>query len=295
MSLWKQAIIIKHLLTMTSGLPWDESSYPYSDSRNDVMRLIGSSDPVQFLLDRAMVSEPGAQWDYNSGGSHLLMEIVNQTTGIDPLEYATERLFDPLGITNLYWGTSSQGIPWGFYDLHLTPLDMAKFGYLYLNNGTWDSTQILTQEWVAESTEPHIMLNGDTGYGYQWWIADQPRGIYDARGMGGQRIMVIPEYDMVVVFVSSGTGAREEDELLHDFILAAVTDAPPIGEFSNTTAYALCLAGLSFMIVVLHRFGRKPNRPPISTCARAYCHRVIGESDRSSQPYSFFGHPFGPV
>jgi CubicO group peptidase (beta-lactamase class C family) len=230
MSSWKQAVTVRHLLTMTSGLPWDESSVPYTDSRNDVRCLTSALDPMQFLLDRSMVSEPGAQWDYNSGGSHLLMEIVNQTTGVNPMEYATEHLFDPLGITNLRWGTSGQGIPWGFYDLHLTPLDMAKFGYLYLNNGTWDGTEILPAEWVAESTESHIMLYGVTGYGYQWWVMDQTRGICDARGMYGQRIIVIPEYDMVVVFVASipDGSSSAEDYLLQNYILPSVDNPPPI-------------------------------------------------------------------
>jgi CubicO group peptidase (beta-lactamase class C family) len=128
---------------------------------------------------------------------------------------------------------------------------MAKFGYLYLNNGTWDGEQILTHEWVTDSSESHIMLFGDTGYGYQWWVMDRTMGIYDARGMYGQRIIIIPKYDMVVVFVSSGT--EREEELFYNFILAAVTDAPPIGEFDDALVYVSVFLAASVAISAVSR------------------------------------------
>ncbi len=247
----KQAMTLEHVLSMTSGLQWDEWTYPYTDSRNDIRNMTRSSDWVQFVLDRPMISDPGTRWTYNGGGSHLLMAIVYESISADPLAFAQEHLFDPLGITSAHWQQNGAGIPIGFSQLSLRPLDMAKFGYLYLNNGTWDGEQILMQDWVAKSTGSYITLHGNLGYGYQWWVMDQPRGIYDARGMYGQRIIVIPEYDMVVVFVSSGTA--REDELLYDFILAAVTDMPPIGEFGSAVASVILLAGTSFTIVFLHQ------------------------------------------
>ena len=235
MSQWKEALTLKHLLTMTSGLQWNEWAIPYEDSRNDVRRMMGASDPVQFVLDHDMANEPGAEWAYNGGGSHLLMEIVNQTTGVDPMDYAREHLFNPLGITNLYWEPSGQGIPWGFYGLQLTPLDMAKFGYLYLNNGTWNGTEILPAEWVAESFDAKVLFSEGggimdyNGYGYQWWVSDLSYGVHGAIGRYEQKILVLPKYDMVVVFVASiADESWSEDYMLRNYILPAVENPPQI-------------------------------------------------------------------
>jgi parallel beta-helix repeat protein len=228
----KQAITLEHLLTMTSGLPWDEWTYTYGDSRNDVTRMMNSYDPVQFVLDRPMVSEPGTQWVYNSGGSHLLSAIINKTTGTDMLSFAKKRLFEPLGISNLLWSTDAfQRIPWGFMGLNLTPLDMAKLGFLYLNNGTWDGQQIIPAEWVAKSTTSLISADPawagpGWGYGYQWWTRPSAN-VYMARGYMGQNIIVAPDYDLVVVFTASITRGRDPSELFFDYILPAVGPTVP--------------------------------------------------------------------
>jgi len=219
----KQNITLEHLLSMTSGLPWDEWTYPYGDSRNDVTRIWSSWDAVQFVLDRPMVGEPGTEWVYNSGGSHLLSAIINETTDTGTLAFAEEHLFNPLGISSVFWATDNQLIPWGFAYLQLRPLDMAKFGYLYLNNGTWDGQQIVPSEWVAKSTESLALGWGGWGYGYQWWIHPTAR-IYEARGYMGQYIIVVPDYDMVVVFTASILAGPNPEELLYDFILPAVAD-----------------------------------------------------------------------
>ncbi len=227
MDSWKEAITLEHLLTMTSGLPWDEWTYPYGDSRNDVTQLMLSSDPVQFVLDRPMVSTPGTVWVYNSGGSHLLSAIVNETTGTDTEAFAREYLFDPLGVSNLFWGRDPfQHVPWGFMGLSLTPLDMAKFGYLYLNNGTWDGQQIIPAEWVTESTNPHFSTGYSWQYGYQWWIKPGSN-IFVARGYMGQNIIVAPDYNMVVVFTGSYLYGPEGIQLFHDYIIPAVGPTVP--------------------------------------------------------------------
>jgi len=217
MNSWKQDMTLEHLLTMTSGLPWNDP-----DDQNS---MENSADPVQFVLDRAMINEPGSVWRYNSGGSHLLSAAISKTTGFDALTYAREHLFDPLGISNVYWRKDKQDIPWGYAHLFMKPLDMAKFGYLYLHHGTWDGQQVVPAEWVVESTRPVVRLGDFEGYGYQWWT-DNGTGaydpyIFDARGGMGQRIVVVPNYDMVVVFTGSFEqgGFDEEDLLLHEFIL----------------------------------------------------------------------------
>lgn len=218
----KQNMTLEHLLTMTSGLEWDERTYPYGDSRNDWTAARTRDDPALFALDRPMANDPGMEWVYNTGGSHLLSVIITRTTGQSTIEFAREFLFGPLGISEVVWGDDYQGINNGA-NLLLTPRDMAKFGYLYLNNGTWEGTQILPAEWVARSTETHFVFSESTGYGYQWWTLPQ-KGVYYAAGLYKQRIYVIPDLDMVVVFTANISNEDPDPEpwLLHNFIGAAV-------------------------------------------------------------------------
>jgi parallel beta-helix repeat protein len=223
----KQAITLENVLTMTSGLQWDEWTYGLGDSRNSVTRMVSSPNWVQFVLDQPMASEPGTNWTYNGGGSHLLSAIINETTGINTDLYAKEHIFNPLGITRWYWSTDSQGLTMGFSHLFLRPLDMAKLGFLCLNKGIWDGEQIVPAEWVKASTEAYYQVwpESDVYYGYQWWIRPSIR-YYWAWGMAGQTIAVIPDYDMVVVFTGSLAGDDPGGYLINNYILPAAI--PPI-------------------------------------------------------------------
>jgi CubicO group peptidase (beta-lactamase class C family) len=217
----KEAITLEHLLTMSSGLAWPGRGL--SESLQPQMSQ--SQDWVQFVLDRPMGQEPGTGFRYNSGGSHLLAAIVWQTTGRTPLEFARESLFKQLGITNVYWPADPTGLNFGGGGLELRLPDLAKFGYLYLQQGIWEGQAVLPSAWVATSTTAQIETGYmDYDYGYQWWV--DSAGLYHARGFGGQYIFVVPEQNMVVVFVSGFTGPDMEtvpDALLKSFIIPAAT------------------------------------------------------------------------
>lgn len=119
----------------------------------------------------------------------------------------------------------------------MTPHDMAKIGYLYLNEGRWAGQQVVSAEWVAASTRKHIPATLQDGYGYQWWVAED--GVYMALGYAGQFVFVVPQKDMVVVFVSD---LEEQDfyvpqRLLNDFIIPAAKSATPLP--ANPTGVAL--------------------------------------------------------
>lgn len=194
----KQSLTLEHLLTMSSGLDWRGGMS--EDTFGEMRR---SRDWVQFVLDRPLVHSPGTTYTYNTGGSHLLAAILRHATGQSVLDYARDRLFGPLGITAVTWPVDSQGIHTGGSGLMLTPRDMAKFGYLYLNGGAWDGQQIVPADWVATSTQAHIAAGGQwlsDGYGYQWWVDDA--GYVMALGWAGQYIVLVPSLDMVVVFTS---------------------------------------------------------------------------------------------
>ncbi|MFX1513948.1 MAG: serine hydrolase domain-containing protein [Promethearchaeota archaeon] len=220
----KKNMTIEHLLTMSAGFDWDEWTYWYWDSRNDLYQAIESNDMVQFILDRPMVYEPGAKWVYNSGASHLLSAIIHVTTGISTLDFAKKYLFEPLDINNINWGHDSQGVYYGGFDLYMRPRDMAKIGYLFLNNGTWNDQQIISTDWVTQSTKIAFYPWGSTGYGYQWWL-NPSAGYYFASGLFAQRIIIIPECNLVVVFTAEiRSGSDPELNLLKNYILPAIKD-----------------------------------------------------------------------
>lgn len=252
----KDRITVENLLTMKAGFEWDEWSVSYEDGSNPVFGLMSSSDALQHMLDLPMAAEPGTTWVYNSGVSHLLSYIVNATTGRFTGDFAQEFLFDPLGITSVYWETDFSGVSFGGFGLNLTPRDMAKFGYLYLNNGTWDEEQILFSSWIDESMVVNHTTGSNLGYGYQWWINPDWEA-YSARGYRGQRIHVLPKENLVVVFTSSGSQVHY-DELIADYILPAVNEFNPWLAQPQMVGLALVISlGIPIVLVLVYVFRRR--------------------------------------
>jgi CubicO group peptidase (beta-lactamase class C family) len=220
----KQKMTIEHLLTMSSGFEWEGPD----DGHHTWGAAVRSGNPVQYILDQPMANEPGVEWYYNGGCSHLLSAILTKTTGYSTLDFAHEYLFKPLGIWSVRWPRDPQGIYYGGQDIWLTPRDMAKFGQLYLNNGIWEGKQVVPAEWVALSAETYFSYS-QGGYGYQWWTWPES-GIYYASGAYDQRIYIVPDLDMVVVITADNkasdlkegevrSNAPIADWLMHYFIL----------------------------------------------------------------------------
>jgi CubicO group peptidase (beta-lactamase class C family) len=223
----KEAMTLEHVLTMTTGLDCRDS---YLYRWKGLREMEGSDDWVQHVLDLPMVEEPGQKFEYCNGASYLLSAIVQETTGLSARAFAQEVLFGPLGIEDLRWFSSPQGVTIGWSDLHLRPRDMAKIGYLYLRGGQWDGEQLVSSAWVEASSRKHIPATLQDGYGYQWWVRDD--GIYMALGYEGQFIYVVPDKDMVVVFASA---LPESDfyvpqELLDGYVLPAARSTGPLPE-----------------------------------------------------------------
>ncbi|MFW9779228.1 MAG: serine hydrolase domain-containing protein [Candidatus Heimdallarchaeota archaeon] len=249
---WKESMTIEDLLTMRSGFTWDESNY--DDPLNDYSQMYGSPNAVQYVLDRPMVSIPGRSWVYNTGNSHLLSAIVDNTTGIGTKEFAQTRLFDPLGIEHPDWTLDNQRIPYGGSNLRITARELAKFGYLFLFEGQWDGQQIVSKEWVAAATQAS---DTTSYYGYQWWV-EPSRNAYSARGYKGQYLLVIPEYDMLIVFTGDSVMLWELYQTLIDqYIIPAIGYVPPTTTTTttgslNTSLYVIPII-LALGIFVVHR------------------------------------------
>jgi CubicO group peptidase (beta-lactamase class C family) len=194
----KQMMTLEHLLSMSSGFECRDS---YLHQWVGLNEMIDSEDWVQHVLDLPMEFQPGTHFEYCNGVSNLLSAIVQDSTGIHTAAFAEQHLFGPLGIEEYFWEIDPAGYALGFSELYLKPSDMARFGYLYLRGGVWDGEQIVSSDWVNESSTVKVAAATlQDGYGYQWWT--DAGGYYMALGYRGQFIFVLPKYDMVVVFVS---------------------------------------------------------------------------------------------
>jgi CubicO group peptidase (beta-lactamase class C family) len=197
---WKDDITLRDLLMMSGGFNARDS---WLYEWEGLGPLHDAEDAVDYILDLPMDFEPGSRFEYTNSVSHLLSCIITETTGLSAAEYAEEHLFRPLGITEYTWDTDNQGRNWGYNRIYLTPHDMAKIGFLFLNKGEWNGEQIISKEWVEEATQHRIDANIFPGYGYQWWVDDD---YFVALGYQGQFIFVYPEHDLIVVFTG---GSRE--------------------------------------------------------------------------------------
>ncbi len=197
----KRRLTIRHLLTMTAGFDWDEG-VPYSDPRNDCIRMEASFDWIQYVIDKPMALEPGQSFKYNSGASELLAHIFRKATNHDIEEYASKYLFGPLGISGYFWKRTPTGLPDTEGGLYLSEKDLAKIYYLFLKEGNWNGAQIVGKQWIKESTTPEVHLSDKVAYGYKWWLHQYADGKYAwaGSGFGGQWPVVIPEYNIVAVF-----------------------------------------------------------------------------------------------
>ncbi|KMY32923.1 6-aminohexanoate hydrolase [Lysinibacillus xylanilyticus] len=227
----KQQITIRHLLTMT--VP-----YPYEDWHEPLDILCQQQDWIKYTLD--IIGENGelGAFKYSTAGAHLLSAILTESTGKSARAFANEHLFTPLGMKeipnnkmNAYgfddlfgknvkgWVHDPNGHSTGGWGLTLTTRDMARFGYLYLNNGVWDHKRVLSETWIRESTEMN-----HNNYGYLWWLR-QEDGLttFSALGDGGNMICCIPQMNMVVAISSEFImNPRDMWPFIKEYIIPAV-------------------------------------------------------------------------
>jgi CubicO group peptidase (beta-lactamase class C family) len=221
----EKSITLRQLMYMTAGFPPDEPL----ENIHSVFRK--RTDPVPMILTDGLDLPPGHSFIYSSRGAHLVSAVLREAlVRADPdhprtvLEYAREKLFDPLEIdstgareervllsdpakdrlTRFDWGTDAAGLHTACCLLRLRPADMIKFGELYLGGGVWHGKQILPAGWVEQTMTPGEL---SSQYGLMWWLDIDPHGhtTWVARGWGGQLIAVVPEHQLVVAIGSVPT------------------------------------------------------------------------------------------
>ena len=235
----RRRVTLAHALSMTSGFDWNED-IPYSDPRNDEIRMTRDSEPLKYALARPFVVEPGSDFKYNGGLTQVVAAVLVRATKMSLQDYARVKLFEPLGITDVEWVGNLAGMPAAASGLRLRARDLAKFGSLYLNGGKWNGKQVIPANWIELSTRRQFRFRprtgadsgGEFGYGYFWWYSCYPSaaGLIEARtavGNGQQRIFVLPALNVVVTMFAGRyndftTGNTLGRRILLDHIIPAV-------------------------------------------------------------------------
>ena len=199
---------MEHALTITTGFQWNE--FP--------KEMYETDDWYQYIISRPMNSNPGEEFHYNSGCTILLGGVISFLVGKNANVYAEEVLFGPLGISEYFWETHPNGTPQCGGGLQMLPRDMAKIGLLLLNDGRWNKKQIVSKEWILQSTKPRVEESEFFDYGYQWWYrsknnlqwwvepqitSEKEHDMILALGWGGQFIIVVKDLNLVVITTAS--------------------------------------------------------------------------------------------
>jgi CubicO group peptidase (beta-lactamase class C family) len=200
-------ITLENLLHMTDGLDYEET-YDPGDPAVDM--LFESPSMANYMLGRKAVIEPGLEYNYSSGTALLITHLIQQKIAGDiqaDSEFLVNEFFRPLGMASVTYETDAVGLYQGSSYLYATARDWAKVGQLMLNGGEINGHRLVTEDYVKRSLTPNHSYNR-TGYGYQWWLntdpdrrqwPDLPSDTFGARGDREQRLVVIPDTDLVIV------------------------------------------------------------------------------------------------
>lgn len=235
----KERITIEHLLTMTSGLKWDEWGASLSSETNDIVGIwFQDKDPITFILEKPLINNPGTTFTYSGGNTIILGEIIKNASNMELDKFSEEYLFKPLKIDSSNWGLRyNNGVIEAGGGLEITPRDMAKIGVMFLNNGTFNGKQIISKQWIEKSTTLYSNntnidipghASGSHGYSYSWWLKSYKKSgeeinMYHAVGWGGQEIIILPELNAVVVFTGGNYIPNVKViEILEEYILPAI-------------------------------------------------------------------------
>jgi CubicO group peptidase (beta-lactamase class C family) len=232
----KKNITVRHLLTMTAGLEWDEQ-ISYADPKNSEIQMNRSNNPIEYVLTKKVAVKPGSEFNYSGGCTQLLAEIVKKVSGLPVDEYTAKYIFAPLGITTFNWVKLQNGRPAAASGLRLRSRDMAKLGLMVMNGGKWKGKHVIPSDLARNAVKPYTRApfevpGGHVDYGYQIWLPTQTVGINklswaEFEGNGGQ-IVIMDKVLGIIVAVTAGNYnrrdmAKNSADIYLDIVLPALT------------------------------------------------------------------------
>jgi CubicO group peptidase (beta-lactamase class C family) len=234
---FRSRITIRHAMTLTTGLEWQENWTTWDWNTNDALKMSKSQRYEKYMAERKGLYEPGRRFYYSTGDPMLLSKVIQKATGMTAFEFAQKNLIKPLDITNIDWKEDKDGYTITSSELETTVRDFAKFGYLFLNNGLWEDKQIVSKEWVERATKTDPSVRGWDAYGYLWHVnlpnrlrvnrspistSTIPADGFMAEGVLGQSIIIIPSKDLVIVRVANQTKGSMDLVKFLTMVLSAI-------------------------------------------------------------------------
>jgi CubicO group peptidase (beta-lactamase class C family) len=230
----RSQLTIAQALTMTLGLEWNEDA-PYTSLANSEIAMEFSPDRCRFVLEQPIVAEPGVRWVYSGGATALVGQLIVKGTGMPLQDFARSTLFTPLGIETFEWMAGRDGVVSAASGLRLNPSDLARIGQMVLDDGQWEQREVVPAAWLETALQPQIRIAEDFDYGYFWYRGKLPArsGVDGDRldwigglGNGGQRLMLLPDLDLVVAITAGNYNSPDQGTLpttlLNDVILASI-------------------------------------------------------------------------
>jgi CubicO group peptidase (beta-lactamase class C family) len=234
----RDKLTVQHVLTMTMGTDWDESSLVYSDPRNSETAMDEAEDRYRYILERRVLEPPGAHWTYCGGATALLARMIAKGSGESLHDFARKNLFDPLGMGTTEWATGRDGEPFAASGARMSVRDLTRIGSLILHDGKVGDRTIIPADWIKRCTAPVVSADELRRYGYQWFIVDiavgKPKGwapgrlerMWMAQGEGGQRLFIIPALQLVIAMTCGNYGKEDQGlpptRVLREVVLASV-------------------------------------------------------------------------
>lgn len=203
-----RGVKMKHLLNMSTGARFNETG------------SVSETEWIKAYLESGYKFRPGSAFEYNSMNTYMISAAVKKLSGKSLFDLLNERIFKPLGITDIYWEKSPEGIEKGGWGLYFFPDDMLKIGQLYLSGGVWEGKRLISEDWIKRSTKKQITTpkkSGEFDYGFQIWCRDDGSE-YLFNGMFGQNLIVFPRINLMVL-TTAGT-----DEIFQSSQIYKVTD-----------------------------------------------------------------------
>lgn len=266
----RKDITIENLLNMTSGVDFSEAG------------AISEEDWRRKFLSAPVKTDPGTKWQYNSMNSYMLSAAIQEKTGQTMAEYLKSRLFEPMGIDEIFWEASPQGITKGGWGCFIKPEDACKLGYLYLHQGNWHGRQLIDPDWVRASTTKQAD-NEKYGYGYQIWLEEE-QGSFAFNGLFGQDVVVYPDKDMILMINCGNNEITQEGtmtEIMRRFwgIGYRPADGPLPADPEQQQKLARSIETYEHMVIAprhMSSFGMLSN--PVNDEAKKWIHELKGRS-----------------